>query len=67
MLHRIRLAMKNKSVLKIGTTGAPVEIDETWVGGKVKNNHSYDCLSSPYVPSPSHPPSATLACFGPST
>jgi len=40
MLHRIRLAMKNKSVLKMGTGGEPVEIDETWVGGKAKNMHA---------------------------
>jgi transposase-like protein len=39
MLQRIRLAMKNKSLLKIGTTGGPVEVDETWVGGKAKNMH----------------------------
>jgi transposase-like protein len=40
MLHRIRLAMTNKSMLKIGTGGEPVEIDETWVGGKAKNMHA---------------------------
>jgi transposase-like protein len=40
MLQRIRLAMKNKSVLKIGTKGGPVEVDETWVGGKHRNMHA---------------------------
>jgi len=40
MLHRIRLAMKNKSLLKIGTGGEPIEVDETWIGGKHKNLHA---------------------------
>ena len=39
MLHRIRLAMKNKSLLKLGYQGGPVEMDETFIGGKVKNMH----------------------------
>jgi transposase-like protein len=40
MLHRIRLAMKNGSLLKVGGSGAPVELDETFIGGKAKNMHS---------------------------
>jgi transposase-like protein len=39
MLHRIRLAMKNGSILKLGSSGGPVEMDETFIGGKVKNMH----------------------------
>jgi hypothetical protein len=38
LLHRIRLAMKDESTEKIGAN-APVEIDETFVGGRVKNMH----------------------------
>src|SRR5258708_7544678 len=37
MLHRIRLAMKDGSFEKMGGEGGPIEIDETFVGGKVKN------------------------------
>ncbi len=37
MLHRIRTAMVETDT-KIGTLG-PVEVDETFVGGKVKNMH----------------------------
>jgi transposase-like protein len=40
MLHRIRAAMKNKSLRKLGSTGGPVEVDETFVGGKPKNMHA---------------------------
>ena len=39
MLHRIREAMKNRSIKKLGTSGKPVEVDETYVGGKMKNMH----------------------------
>ena len=40
MLHRIREAMKDGSVMKMGGgEGGPVEVDETFVGGRVKNMH----------------------------
>ena len=40
MLHRIRTAMRNGSLLKIGgSEGGPVEVDETFVGGNPKNMH----------------------------
>jgi transposase-like protein len=40
MLHRIRLALKNGSWEKLGGTGGPVEVDETFIGGKPKNMHT---------------------------
>jgi transposase-like protein len=36
MLQRIRLAIQNKSIVKMGGT---VEVDETWIGGKARNMH----------------------------
>jgi transposase-like protein len=39
MLHRIREAMKNKSMFKLGGSGSEVEADETIVGGKAANMH----------------------------
>lgn len=40
MLHRIRVAMETQSFCKLGgPEGNPVETDETFIGGKVKNMH----------------------------
>lgn len=39
MMHRIRLAMQNNSLAKIGGEGSEVEADETYVGGKAINMH----------------------------
>ncbi len=39
MLHRIRLAMQSKSFMKLGGSGAAVEVDETFIGGKSRNMH----------------------------
>ena len=33
MLHRIRLAMQNRSFMKLGGSGKQVEADETFIGG----------------------------------
>jgi transposase-like protein len=40
MLHRMRLGMKGDATRKMGSTGGPVEVDETFVGGKPKNMHA---------------------------
>jgi hypothetical protein len=40
MLHRIRLAMESGSLKKMGFSGKPVEVDETFIGGKLKNMHA---------------------------
>lgn len=39
VLHRLRLAMKDRSFTKLGGNSAPVEVDETYIGGNLKNMH----------------------------
>jgi transposase-like protein len=40
MLHRIREAMRDESVVKFGgPESGPVEVDETYVGGRIRNMH----------------------------
>lgn len=39
MLHRIRTSLKENTQITIKGDGGPVEVDETFIGGKVKNMH----------------------------
>jgi transposase-like protein len=39
MDHRIRLALQSGSITKLGGNSAPVEVDETFIGGKARNMH----------------------------
>jgi transposase-like protein len=39
MLHRIRLAMQNGSLVKMGKGDAGVEVDESFIGGLSRNMH----------------------------
>lgn len=40
MLHRIRLAMQNRSFAMMGGDGSEVEVDETFVGGAARFMHA---------------------------
>jgi transposase-like protein len=39
MMHRIRRAVQEHSLMKLGGSGSPVEVDETFIGGKARNMH----------------------------
>jgi len=39
MMHRIRTAVQESSFVKLPNSGAPVEVDETFIGGKARNMH----------------------------
>jgi transposase-like protein len=39
MLHRIRLGMQNRSIMKLGGNGKEVEADETFIGGAARFMH----------------------------
>jgi transposase-like protein len=39
MLHRIRKAMSQGTLVKVGGGGSGVEVDETFIGGKARNMH----------------------------
>src|SRR5262249_10837411 len=40
LMHRIRKAMQNGSLLKLGGNGGEIEVDETFIGGKARNMHA---------------------------
>jgi transposase-like protein len=40
VMHRLRLALQNRSLVKLGGPGSEVEVDETFVGGKARNMHA---------------------------
>jgi hypothetical protein len=39
MLHRIRLAMQHGTIVKMGGTSGPTEVDETFIGGDPRKMH----------------------------
>jgi transposase-like protein len=39
VMHRLRFALQTGSVTKMGGNQGPVEVDETFIGGKLKNMH----------------------------
>jgi transposase-like protein len=39
MLHRLRYALQNGSLVKVGGDGREVEVDESFIGGKARNMH----------------------------
>src|SRR5271163_4402137 len=39
VLHRLRFALQTGSITKLGGNGAPVEVDETFIGGKARFMH----------------------------
>jgi transposase-like protein len=39
MLQRLRLALQDGSLTKLGGGSAPVQVDETFIGGKARNMH----------------------------
>jgi transposase-like protein len=41
MMHRIRLAMQEKSSVRLGGSGKTVEVDETFIGGLSRNMHKH--------------------------
>src|SRR5271169_3979452 len=46
MLQRLRFVMKEIKPVMMGATGTPVEMDETFIGGKPKNMHRSKRLQS---------------------
>jgi transposase-like protein len=39
MLQRLRLALQDRQTTKLGGSGSEVEVDESYIGGKVRNMH----------------------------
>ncbi len=39
MMHRIRTAVQENSLMRLPQSGGPVEVDETFIGGKARNMH----------------------------
>jgi transposase-like protein len=40
MMHRVRLALHEKTFVRLGGPGSEVEVDETFIGGKARNMHA---------------------------
>ena len=39
MMHRIRVAVQENTLMRLPQSGAPIEVDETFIGGKARNMH----------------------------